>query len=186
MVQTCPLFSLHAPKASQVLGVWQVTPVGSVVLATVTLQFPSEPQFRHWVQEATLQQEPSTQFPDKQLLAVLQVCPLYFLHTPDALQVLVTEQTVPVVSSALYTEVTHVPPAPVQFWHWGQLVPPQQYPSRHVPLSVRQSFGPPGQASPKARLHVVVQKADAQPAPLGQVAPKFLLHTPAPSQVQFV
>ena len=60
-----------------------------------------------------------------------QASPSLVAHVPAALQVLVPEQAVPVMSSALVTATLQVPLDP-QFQHCGQLATPQHTPSRQV------------------------------------------------------
>jgi hypothetical protein len=78
---------------------------------------PSVPQFWHWGQLGSVQHTPSRQLPEAQSPPTPQPCPSFFLHVPEASQVLLPMQ---VSGSSAFVTATHVPPAPVQAWQVPQ------------------------------------------------------------------
>lgn len=149
---------LFRPEAQQ-MPVWQeplhdgcpglVAPeIGAQVPGLDPLQASQAPL------QAVLQHTPSMQLLLWHSLAALHVCPVFFLHDPEASQLLVPLQLS--LSSALVI-LTQVPPPPVQAWHAPHEALPQHMPSTQAPL--------------------------AHSLPRLQVCPLAFLHAPVPSQV---
>jgi hypothetical protein len=152
----CPIFDLHTPVPSQVLGPVQVSASSAPFTAAHAPAVPARLHAWHVPHAAAPQHTVSTQKPDAHVAPPAHVWPTLALHAPLASHVLVP---VHVSGSSAPFTAAHVPcdPTTLHAWHVPQLPAAQHTPS--------------------------TQFADAHVVPPAHVCPFFERQLPEPSQV---